>query len=1007
MHLLKRKNKNVMFTFLKWFVPDNNNVSLYSIVFSFLLTCVSIKIIAPHLYGRNIAYDEFVAGLTTWSAYHKQSDLDIVKIFLIGLIISFFACTAILNIWNRHVKSDYRIRTFFCVGFLAMICSFFANKEIAITMLVMYIILLAFYMILYTGRSSDYKEFVHVSLLALLLQWNITALETVWNVFLEIRFGRLDWLFLVLQLGMLIFSVIYAFMIRMYKGEKENSIFEKKEFLIGLVQLPIPVVFLGFYNFYYQYGETEELIPLFYSPKWKLFCLIVALFMILFSTFLFLKKKYEIYLTTFLSVAAFRVFQTPSGIMNIDFFHNGEITIPTQQLFSYGKLPYFDVVPIHGLCDYFYGMINYLFFDGTFFSVNVATQVGNLLMAMVLAGVIYATIPNRKLAFVIIFLFAPFFSVYAGMRYFVFFLFFFVMFCQKVRSNTIWYIWWWILLSILAIGWNASIGGSVSAAFIPVIIIRSIRDLPNALRELIHEKRSWASKKIALAYGSLLFIGISFIPIFSQIVLYLKENTGTTFFVNGMEMIEDFSNVSSYFVPGLVTEQGSFFIRTFGFLIPFLICLFYAFQKDDKECSVIGKENTVILFLCIAIISNYAFVRYDEGLRTNVISIFLCLLIAFTMLRKCLFVNGRPKYEFAFFIILIFIALFGTDGTLLVFPNQVCEIKKVETSQKITIMGETVEDPLVYVTGDSVGIKRLGNGFISGNALNSLKNINYVLDEVLEDETTYFDLSNQVANYFVFDKEMATKYTSVYNISNDKMQTMAVNQLSKELPSLILLSPDIRFDEVTVSIRSMKLYQYLMAQGYKPYQYENVVYLLLDETKKAEGSSDGTSAFAQIMHKTELHWLPMIWADAKEVNMLTICKPEFVLINQKDGYRIAFKDPSNIKEIMFLELAVGGIEEEPTEESTAEYAEESTEESTEESAEDITATLSFTSNIDGTERQTSFVFNLKTEHEQYLIPVGTSPYWTDTENISEVQIVFSDGVVRSITESEVSFFIEE
>ena len=47
----------------------------------------------------------------------------------------------------------------------------------------------------------------------------------------------------------------------------------------------------------------------------------------------------------------------------------------------------------------------------------------------------------------------------------------------------------------------------------------------------------------------------------------------------------------------------------------------------------------------------------------------------------------------------------------------------VEEELEITIMDEKTKDPVVYVSGDSVGMPALGTGFIQGSTLNSLKNI--------------------------------------------------------------------------------------------------------------------------------------------------------------------------------------------------------------------------------------------------------------------------------------------
>ena len=149
-------------------------------------------------------------------------------------------------------------------------------------------------------------------------------------------------------------------------------------------------------------------------------------------------------------------------------------------------------------------------------------------------------------------------------------------------------------------------------------------------------------------------------------------------------------------------------------------------------------------------------------------------------------------------------------------------------------MGREVEDPVVYVTGDSVGMQSLGNGFIRGNTLQNLQNLKYVLDAELTDDRKYLDLTNAIADYIFFDAQMVLPYTSGYNISNERMQNKAIDLLRKNPPGLVMLAPFIRFDEASISLRSPLLYEYLCDAGYEPYVYQNVIYL-----KKFNDKSSG------------------------------------------------------------------------------------------------------------------------------------------------------------------------
>ena len=78
-------------------------------------------------------------------------------------------------------------------------------------------------------------------------------------------------------------------------------------------------------------------MELFYSGRWKYFCILLTLLLLIWAYFSS-RKESRIYPTTFVMAAMLRVFTQPEGLLSMDYFHNGEITLPMQQLMSYHKL---------------------------------------------------------------------------------------------------------------------------------------------------------------------------------------------------------------------------------------------------------------------------------------------------------------------------------------------------------------------------------------------------------------------------------------------------------------------------------------------------------------------------------------------------------------------------------------------------------------------------------------------------------------------------------------------
>ena len=800
-----------------------------------VLTLFSIfSLFVEGWYDQLPAYKDLICGLTTWSGYNKQADLWLIQGAIIGLPLLFILFAGILlkikpeKMDTGRKEKTGREKAFygFMIGYAAVLLMILTQQPYMWQYAALYIVLLLGYLVC-QHTKTDYVSCIKqaalvygaLTVLFLAAGWK-TKIAQLWQV------G---------SLAILAATAVFFFLL--CGLPQTGRLFTKKK-LEKYLQILLPIGCLSFVHFRYQYEVTGQIMELFYSGRWKYFCILLTLLLLVWSYFCSRKGK-SIYPTTFIMLAMLRVFTQPDGLLNIDYFHNGEITLPMQQLMSYHKLPYLDLIPIHGLCDYYYGMIDYLFFDGSYLSLNAAKIVGDLAMAFLLALVIYYFV-EHKAGILLVWLFMPFLVKTAGMRYLFLFILFFVLFSKKLQKLDFLYA--WVLLSILAIAWNASIGGTAALAFLPLVLCRSIPKIGTNCTEILH--RPWMLVRWLL----LIAFGIAFIPLFVQIVIYLKDNTGTTLYANGMAMFEDATNAVSYLLPGLTGEQGTFFIGTFGFLFPLLLCLYFALKKEKRAA---GQFMT--LLICYLVLVNYAFVRFDEGGRARVLTIFFSILIAAVLL-----------YEHKKWIMMLFLGLLMlwlSQDTPLVTADSLCLIKEVPASVETTIGGKKIEDPVVYVT--DAGISNMGTGFVQGNILQSLQNIGTVLQGEMTEDKTWLDATNAVANSVLFDRECFFPFTSVYNISNRIMQEKAIAQLSENLPDLILLAPYIKFDEATFSERSILLYDYLLEQDYVPYKYENVIYLLRGESH-TEAAKVDYEAYAQLMHKTSLQMLPAVWAGIEE-----------------------------------------------------------------------------------------------------------------------------------------------
>lgn len=757
--------------------------------FSVVLSALATFIACRGIYGSWPSYTEFVAGGTVYSGYNKQGDLLLFYLLLIGIPLFFAAF-----LWCKHIFFKNRVQA---SKLLKHDCLYNLIDYIAVTVLGCFAII---------------------------------AVETAAGgrlVLYRSKLASLRNIVVILYIVCMVVAVIYAVC-------RKKKITPLMQWITDIAQLLLPFCFLGYFSFYYQYENEDGLIALFASGRWKWMCIGLFVCLFLVQVYRLLKKKKGISISSLAIIATMLAIRTPGGIMSVDFFHNGEMALPMQQMMSYHKLPYFDIDPIHGLCDFVYSFFNYLFFDGTYLSQNAGIAVAGIFMAAFLAVVLACCLKNRQAALLLICLFMPYLTEKAGVRYVLFLAAFLILLNDKVRKNDLWFLWWWVLLCIIAIAYNVSIGASMAVAFLPEVLWRLIKDIrykKNPLKEMDRKQK----RKLLVSWIVLCVIGICFIPWFLQILRFLHENAGTTLWVNGTAIFGSEFNV----------------IATFAVFIPYLCILALALSHNRKAGSAF------LSMVCgLFVIANYTCVRYDEALRLAVVAVLFCLIFIAYFYKDFLSTwNG----------ILALCALLFVSGYLVreylpLRTEPLLAVEKVPAVKEVEMNEETVEDPVVYVTGESVNMPNLGNGFVQGLTLNSLKNIQYVLEsEGAED--SYLDLTNKISHTVIFDLEDDYPYTSAYNISNDLMQEKAIELLSDNPSRLILLAPYIRFDEAPVSLRSPKLYRKLLQMGYEPYIYEDVVYLLQGGSQ-CEQAEDGKRKLGMLNHRTELGMLPYLWGTA-------------------------------------------------------------------------------------------------------------------------------------------------
>lgn len=927
---------------------------VFSALFGVLTLFAVLGMVAPQWYEQMPEYSEWICGVTTWSAYNKQADMRIVQIAMLGIPVFVLFFAGLYVFWKRTMAGQAQsVGAVFLSAYMFVLCMHYKGNAGAVVWMVLWWVLFAGY--LYLGKRRRTEQFVSIVTGALITMLSMTAGVLFLGGFsagVGGLWGKMSWV--VTAVGVLVFAVFILF------GDRVGVLYE--------LQFLLPLAWLGCFRFRYRYEKDGSLLTLFNSGRWKWMCVLLCVIFLAFCVLERKKSGRKLFFSSFIMTAVIRVFSQPEGLLNIDYFHNGEITMPMHQLVSYGKLPYVDIIPIHGMCDYYYGFINYLFFDGTYLSLNAAKIVGDLLAAVLLAVVLYFFTEHRNQSFFITYLFMPFLVVSAGMRYWFLFLMFFILFSSQIKKG-MQSLYLWIWLSIFAIAWNASIGGAAALGFLPMILYRLWRDFPAQWRELRYCTDKKKRNLIWLAWGVLVAAGVAFLPLFMRIVEYLLENTGTTLYVNGMEMLSEVAKASEYLVPGIVTGQGGFFIDTFAFLFSVLVAFVMVLRKERHGAG----EMFITYLVTFWVLANYSFVRYDEGLRSRVLGIFFLLLTASTLGIRMWREEKQGKQTLAgvLYAVLLGGAIMISGTEPLVSGDNLVLEKTVPESLETTIMGQEVDDPVVHVSGELVSMPGLGTGFIQGNTLVSLQNVNTLVQAAQAKGQTVFDITNAVANTVTLDMPLYLPYSSAYNISNSVMQEKAIRRLEQKLPDIILAAPEIRFDDAPFSFRSIHLYQYLMEQDYVPYKYENVIYLVHGENPLPQAQQN-TEAFAQLMHKKNLSYLPAVWgANAENMSeQLAEIMIEYHLESTERGFRIVFDEPVGGDTIAMIDIS--GLEIKRALEPVAGT----------EAEQEPSVLMEIPSSI-AAEGEAQFRFVCRGSNQ--LIPVCCSPYFTMEEGIEYLE----------------------
>jgi len=557
-----------------------------------------------------------------------------------------------------------------------------------------------------------------------------------------------------------------------------------------------------------------------------------------------------ILLPTVLSIAAFLAYKTPQYFPH-DFFHVGESWIAWQQIVEFSKFPYDGYAIQRGFIDMLPGLLNVLFFDGTYASYNSAFSLwwlmgGALTSWLVcrIVGVGWGLALSLCLAPIAIFklwMFLPILLILAHPK----------LLAAPARWLVVWF--FSCLVHCLC---HHSTGIAMTIGTFPLAAWYGFGALRSGELQNLWFRRRWLVVCI-LSICLLTLLVLS--PILVAWVSFFREQETANEIANGIVLGQRVV-VPEWFrwKSPLVWEV----FRTAGWLVG-LISLWHMFVHERimfarEQCRWKITPSTVICL--VGFVAAVGFIPYSMG-RIDpkglsrpgyTAQLLLGCLVPLSMLltphiRKITF-----TYVSVGMLLGIVVASEYTNFFLL--PAR-------------AVAALEVPPEAIRVDGARSGLPHLGSPFIPQDRLQDILTVKQVMDAVLQEGETYLDLTNNMALYPLLGKEVPSVYAGYYIATSQKIQQRMIAALASDPPPLVWVAPARTFGTGSAALRSYRLYRWVMKSGYLPFSYNGAQFLVrkdryarlrLPELSMAEQLRGLATAFPD----HDLGQLPAAWGSS-------------------------------------------------------------------------------------------------------------------------------------------------
>jgi hypothetical protein len=519
---------------------------------------------------------------------------------------------------------------------------------------------------------------------------------------------------------------------------------------------------------------------------------------------------------TVVAIASFLAYAPPEYFA-ADFFHTGELALAWQQVFEKGQFPFSGFALARGFGDSFPGLLNVLLFDGDYASFPVAFA----LMPMIWSGLtafflcrLVGTGWGGAIAFCM--------AAQPPVKFWIFLPILLALALPALLARPFRWLVTWLGLSLLHCLFHTTSGIALTIGTFPIALWQAYLLVAGG-----EPGKAWREQRTRVMLGAVCVVTPLLLaaPVLLAWVKYVLAQGAANEISNGKLLLQNGA------MPDWFRWKNRYLWELFrvGGWISGVFVLWHLFVRGRALAGVDRKVPQPLSVVCLGgIFSAIAFVSYSMGRidakgisRPGSIS-----LVWLGVLVPVVLILGRRQRKPAVTVIGVGLLL-GISSA----PGYLDAGAMARTATGAI----SVPASAVRVSGEGLGLPKLGDAFMEPEKLQTLVAMKKVTDTFLSGNETYLDLTNHIAMYYLLDKKVPGIYAGYYIVTSEALQQQVIAAVERSRPPVVWIGPAREFGSGKASLRSYRLYRWLLKQDYTFLEHDGLQFLVRTDRFREKG----------------------------------------------------------------------------------------------------------------------------------------------------------------------------